>query len=81
MMEKLEARIGDKVIGVRGWGLEIGIQFKDDETCEQVQKGAFADGLHVIVGGENNMQIMPPLTTPQDVLDEGLDVLITRLDK
>jgi len=77
--EKLKAYIGDKVIGVRGKGLEIGLQFINKETCQQVQKKAFAQGLHVVVGSENNMQIMPPLTIPQALLTEGLEILGTHL--
>lgn len=79
IMEKLKTHIGETVTGVRGQGLEIGLQLKDAETCERVQKAAFADGLHVIVGSQNNMQIMPPLTIPQDLLDEGLEIFISHL--
>lgn len=76
---KIKQRVGDKVTGVRGWGMEIGIRFKDAETAEQVQKAAFADGLHVVVGSKHNMQLMPPLTIPQNLLDEGLDILTKHL--
>jgi len=81
MMKKFKACVGDKVVDVRGKGMEIGIQFRDVETCEQVQKAAFADGLHVVVGSQNNMQIMPPLTIPQELLDEGLEILLTHLKR
>ena len=77
--EKLEAQIGENLVEVRGMGLEIGAQFKDAETCTRVQKACFKDGLHVIVGSGSNMQIMPPLTISQELLDEGLDILIKNL--
>jgi putrescine aminotransferase len=76
IMEKLRAQIGDKVVGVRGMGMEIGVQFKSAEICKKAQMASFKDGLHVIVGSGNNMQIMPPITIPQELLDEGLDILI-----
>ena len=79
-MEKLRAHLGGRAVGVRGKGLEIGLQFKDAETCSMVQKAAFLDGLHAIVGSGANMQIMPPLTIPQALLDEGLDILISHLN-
>jgi len=79
IMEKLKEHIGDVVTGIRGQGMEIGLQFKDAAICERVQKAYFADGLHVVVGSQNNMQIMPPLTIPQELLDEGLDILISNL--
>lgn len=79
IMEKLKNNIGDDLIGVRGMGMEIGAQFKDAETCSKIQKACFADGLHVVVGSRNNMQIMPPINISQDLLDEGLDILIKNL--
>jgi len=77
--EKLKTYLGDILVEVRGMGLEIGLQFKDAETCSRIQKACFADGLHVIVGSKDNMQIMPPLNIPQELLDEGLDILIRNL--
>lgn len=81
IMEKLKTFIGDTVVGVRGKGMEIGLQFKDAETCARVQKAAFANGLHIVVGSQNNMQIMPPLTIPQELLDEGLAILTSHFKK
>ncbi len=78
--EKLQPHIGKILIDVQGLGMEIGAQFKDAETCSRVQKACFADGLHVVVGSGNNMQIMPPLTISQELLDEGLDILIKNLE-
>jgi len=75
IQERLQKYIGGKVTGVRGKGLEIGLQFVDAKTCESVEKKAFADGLHAVVGSGNNMQLMPPVTIPQDLLDEGLSIL------
>ncbi|MFA5886384.1 MAG: aspartate aminotransferase family protein [Patescibacteria group bacterium] len=74
--EKLKAHIGDILVDVGGMGLEIGARFKDAETCSRIQKACFAAGLHVVVGSKDNMQIMPPLTISQELLDEGLDILI-----
>lgn len=76
IMDKLRAYVGKGlVVDVRGKGMEIGLQFKDVETCARIQKAAFADGLHVIIGAGDNMQIMPPITIQQELLDEGLDIL------
>jgi 4-aminobutyrate aminotransferase-like enzyme len=57
--------------------MEIGLCFKDSDICKSVQRKAFKAGLHVIVGSENNMQIMPPLNISKELIDEGLDILIT----
>ena len=79
VMRTLREAVGDKLVGVRGKGLEIGLQFRDEATCTAVQKSARAHGLHVIVGSREHMQIMPPLTIPQELLDEGLDILMKQV--
>ena len=79
IVDKLKQHIGGKVTGVRGVGMEIGVRCVDAETAEQIQKTAFADGLHVVVGSGNNLQLMPPITISQELLDEGLDILAARM--
>ncbi len=79
IVNRLNEYIGDKVISVRGMGMEIGVRFKDAETCKKVQMASFADGLHVVVGSKNNMQIMPPLTISQELIDKGLEILINHI--
>jgi acetylornithine/succinyldiaminopimelate/putrescine aminotransferase len=73
--ECLAPFIGDKIISIDGMGMEIGVRFKDAETCKAVQQKAFADGLNVVVGSQENMQIMPPLTIPQELLDKGIEII------
>ncbi|TSC75076.1 MAG: putrescine aminotransferase [Parcubacteria group bacterium Gr01-1014_30] len=76
IMEVLKKNIGGKVIAVRGKGMEIGLEFTDAKTCEEVRRKAFANGLHIVTGSQNNMQLMPPLTIPQETLEQGLDILV-----
>ena len=81
ILEKLTPCVGNKVTSVRGIGMEIGVRFKDTEMCKNVQMAAFTDGLNVVVGSGNNMQIMPPLTISQELLDEGLEILIKHIEE
>lgn len=76
MREKL-----NKVKGadVHGMGMEIGVTVKDFETAKKVVDSAFKKGLQICVGNENNIQLMPPLNIPQELLDEGLEILINAL--
>lgn len=76
IMEKLR---GVEGIDVRGMGMEIGITLKDFETAKKVVDLAFKKGLQICVGNENNIQLMPPLNIPQEILDEGLEILIKAL--
>lgn len=77
--EKLSQYIGDKLISIRGMGMEIGLRCKDAETAGKIQKAAFVDGLHIVVGSANNIQLMPPITISQELLDEGLAILAKHL--
>lgn len=77
--EKLSQHIGDKLVSIRGKGMEIGLRCKDSDTAEKIQKAAFADGLHIVVGSAHNIQLMPPITISQELLDEGLEILAKHL--
>lgn len=77
--EKLQAYVGGSVLGVRGMGMEIGLRCKDSETAGRIQKQAFEAGLHMVVGSGSNLQLMPPITISQELLDEGLDILTSSL--
>lgn len=79
IMDKLRPLIGSVVVAVRGRGMEIGIELKDGKTAEDMVHSAFERGLHIVVGSGNNLQIMPPLTIPQELLDRGLEILISQL--
>jgi acetylornithine/succinyldiaminopimelate/putrescine aminotransferase len=76
IIERLKQLADNKVINLHGMGMEIGIGVKDSETARKIIDQAFKKGLHIVVGCENNIQIMPPLIISQKVLDEGLDILI-----
>jgi 4-aminobutyrate aminotransferase-like enzyme len=68
---------------ISGLGMEIGLHFvkdkkikiPDDDLANAVINYAYKNGLHLIFGGDGNIQIMPPLTTPVEVLQKGLDIL------
>lgn len=76
IIEKLRKLADEKEIKLRGTGMEIGIGLKDGVTARNVIDQAFKKGLHIVVGNENNIQLMPPLTISQESLDEGLEILI-----
>jgi 4-aminobutyrate aminotransferase len=77
MKEKYEI-IGD----VRGFGLMVGVEIvKSKKTKQRGEKEShdiidrcFRSGLVAITSGKNVVRLIPPLNTPDDVLDEGLDI-------
>jgi 4-aminobutyrate aminotransferase/(S)-3-amino-2-methylpropionate transaminase len=79
-----DARIGD----VRGRGAMIAVEFVDPETNEpdaaltgRVAKAAHAEGVIVLTCGTfgNIIRFLPPLTIPDALLDEGIDVVLQAL--
>jgi len=81
IIQKLKPLAGNSIINLNGLGMEIGLQLKDSETARRVIDRSFENGLHVIVGSENNIQIMPPLTISRDLLDAGLNILIEAIER
>ncbi|RWZ50977.1 4-aminobutyrate--2-oxoglutarate transaminase [Labedella phragmitis] len=79
-----DARIGD----VRGRGAMIAVEFVDPETNEpdaaltgRIAKAAHAEGVIVLTCGTygNIIRFLPPLTIPDALLDEGIDVVLQAL--
>jgi 4-aminobutyrate aminotransferase/(S)-3-amino-2-methylpropionate transaminase len=75
-----DARIGD----VRGFGAMIAAEFVDPETGEpdgaltaRIAKDCIANGVIVLTCGTygNIIRFLPPLTIPNHLLNEGLDVV------
>lgn len=70
-----------QIVGV---GMELGVTFVEDSKTRKpndvfaklIIKKAFDKGLHLILGGDGNIQIMPPLTTPKNVLEKGIDIFV-----
>jgi len=79
IVEKLTPLVGKSIVDLRAKGMEIGVGLKDAETARKAIDVAFERGLHIVVGAEHNLQIMPPLTISQELLDEGLEILISVL--
>ncbi|MFC1647010.1 aspartate aminotransferase family protein [Patescibacteria group bacterium] len=86
VLDQLKKELGSlsNIGTINGIGLEIGLTFvkakktkgRDNDMAKKVISTAYKKGLHLALGGEGNIQIMPPLTTSRKVLDEGLEMLI-----
>lgn len=62
---------------IRGKGMEIGLEITPSpEKYKKILDLAFEKGLHLVGDTESLIQIMPPLTTSKEVLDEGIEILI-----
>lgn len=64
---------------VRGFGLMLGIEIDGDSSL--VQKAALENGLLVLTAGKNVVRLLPPLNISNDELEQGINILISILDK
>lgn len=76
-LERIAASAPDRGWEVRGVGMMQGIDVVDGAFAKQVQAECFAQGLLIGPCGTDGrvVKLIPPLTTPDDDLDEGLAIL------
>ena len=79
-LEDLVGKYPDRLAGVRGKGLLLGLQFKGDgsEAGGMVAK-ANSLGLLSVPAGDNVMRMIPPLVIEAEHVDEALGILETAL--
>ncbi|MBN2570157.1 MAG: aspartate aminotransferase family protein, partial [Deltaproteobacteria bacterium] len=77
---ELKKKYADRISWIFGKGLLAGILFKDPETGEpdtsfpsRVCEKAMQKGLLLVHTGRESIKIGPPLTIPDEALEEGLD--------
>ena len=81
-LNALKEKYPDRISYIFGKGLLAGVIFKNPETGEpdelfpsRVCEKAMQKGLLLVHTGRESIKIGPPLTIPDDALEEGLDVL------
>ncbi|MCX5816583.1 MAG: aspartate aminotransferase family protein [Proteobacteria bacterium] len=81
-LNALKEKYPDRISYIFGKGLLAGVIFKDPETGKpdelfpsRVCEKAMQKGLLLVHTGRESIKIGPPLTIPDDALEEGLDVL------
>ena len=63
------------IIGVRGIGLMIGIEFDTKERRDNKLIGLFKQGLLLLPAGQKAMRVIPPLTITEEEIQEGLAIM------
>jgi diaminobutyrate-2-oxoglutarate transaminase len=81
-LEAMVARHPDRLRKVRGTGMMQGIEFMSDADTDAVIQYAFANGLIVESCGPRGevLKMMPALTIPMEVLEQGLGIVAQALD-
>ncbi len=80
-LNELKKKYPDRISWMFGKGLLAGVLFKDSETGKpdglfpsRVCEKAMQKGLLLVHTGRESIKIGPPLTIPDEALEEGLDV-------
>jgi 4-aminobutyrate aminotransferase len=63
------------IIGVRGIGLMIGIEFDTKERRDNKLIELFKQGLLLLPAGQKAMRVIPPLTITEEEIQEGLVIM------
>jgi 4-aminobutyrate aminotransferase len=71
----LSKDIKSGIIGVRGLGLMIGMEFDSKSRRDRIINKAFRTGLLLLPAGQKSMRVIPPLIINSEEVDEGLDLL------
>jgi len=63
------------IIGIRGIGLMIGIEFDTKERRDNKLIELFKQGLLLLPAGQKAMRVIPPLTITEEEIQEGLAIM------
>jgi acetylornithine/N-succinyldiaminopimelate aminotransferase len=73
LKDKLKTIFGDKAVEVRGNGLMLGVQLR--ENMSEFVKECLLNGLLVIPAGNETVRVYPPLNIDYENLDRGLAIM------
>lgn len=74
-MKQWQNEYGDAVVGLRGKGLLIMIDFKDQDICSKIKDECQAKGLLVTQTQGIGIRIFPALNITENELEEGLQIM------
>ncbi|OMH79383.1 Acetylornithine aminotransferase, mitochondrial [Zancudomyces culisetae] len=67
--------LNSSVINIRGKGLIIGVQFKDNKITSEIVKKAMDSGLLLVEASNNTIRFVPPLIITKDEIDQAIGIL------
>lgn len=74
-LNKIAEENHEKVVGVKGRGLLLGLQLKSSVDASTVVDNCRSYGLLVITAGNNVVRILPALNIPEEAITKGLEIL------
>jgi 4-aminobutyrate aminotransferase len=73
--KEMQEKYPEKIVDVRGLGLMIGVEFKDERQRDTVVQKAFKDKLLLLGCGVKTLRIAPPLIIKEDEASQGISVI------
>jgi len=73
-LKLMQEKYPNKIVDVRGLGLMLGVEFKDEKRRDFVVQEAFKQRLLLLGCGYKSIRIAPPLIIKEDIADHGLYV-------
>ena len=74
-LEGLAGKYKKEIKDVRGKGLILGVEFKNNETAKAVVNKCIDNGLLTILTAQKVMRILPPLNVKQKEIDQALKII------
>jgi 4-aminobutyrate aminotransferase len=74
-LEELAGKKNSGIVGVRGLGLMIGIEFESKPARDARLDRAFKKGLLLLPAGQKAMRVIPPLVIGKEEVGEGLQII------
>jgi acetylornithine/N-succinyldiaminopimelate aminotransferase len=74
-LKALKRKYPDTVVGVRGKGLLLLIELRDEETAGRVSNKCLSNGLFVRQTQQTGIRIFPALNIRKEEVEEGLNIL------
>lgn len=74
-LKELQIKYNEAITDVRGEGLILGIQFKEEIPVAEIVSKALEKGLLIVSAAQNSIRFVPPLIISKDEIDKGIEIL------
>lgn len=74
-LTKIANKFPDHIVAVKGKGLLLGLQCKDNVNAGDIVNKCREHGLLAITAGMNVVRLVPALNIPDEAIEDGLDIL------
>lgn len=74
-LSDIQKKYPKSIVGVRGLGLMIGLEFKNKKQVDKMVTSAFKKGLILMPCGEKSLRVAPPMIITENLANTGLEII------